>query len=430
MNLTHFTPANMPIPGRLVKEDFAAGQFDDCCLYVLPSNAEAFEEEGKKVFEETVRTIGESKLLNKYDYAVLDKMPLLDNHPTLSKAIKEEQCHFLMPLYTPSKAGKQYLLMKTQENKMVEDVALLIYASERISKDSVNELLRQYALESPEDFCNYTREAVKSEKFWKNYLASIAGNLLHPTFGMRASLPKIREILNIKGVITHKKKTEMMDRLLDNIYKYRRKKDEKAEAELNYVLSSMDIEVLKMLLTMIPKKQLEAFCKTANTKTLAGQSTMTLEIRYIGKVDRVNKADGMYRLFLHKNYDQIQVHFGLRDAFIIYLIYIIDRYKRNEVDTIKIESYKEQFLKLFEAVYGEKVAGEHFDKLVRHYDAEGKPQQAQIKNCYADIRASVSDGCDKLREIPSPFILSDAQSHLFVLRHKIRIPKNLVELTQ
>ena len=72
MNLTHFTPADMPIPGRLVKEDFAAGQFDDCCLYVLPSNAEAFEEEGKKVFEETIRTIGESKLLNKYDYAVLD----------------------------------------------------------------------------------------------------------------------------------------------------------------------------------------------------------------------------------------------------------------------------------------------------------------------------------------------------------------------
>jgi len=428
MNLTHFTPADMPIPGRLVKEDFAAGQFDDCCLYVLPSNAEASEEEGKKVFEETIRTIGESKLLNKYDYAVLDKMPLLDNHPTLSKAIKEEQCHFLMPLYTPSKAGKQYLLMKTQENKMVEDVALLIYASERISKDSVNELLRQYALESPEDFCNYTREAVKSEKFWKNYLASIASNLFHPTFGMRASLPKIREILNIKGVITHKKKTEMMDRLLDNVYKYRRNKDEKAEAELNYVLSSLDIEVLKLLLTKIPKKLLKEFYMTANTKELAKDSTMRLEIRYIGEIDKVNKADGKYRLFLHKNFNQIQVHFGLRDAFIIYLIYIIDRCKHDEVDTINIKSYKKLFLKLFEAVYNEKVEEEHFDKLFKHYDEEGNPQQAQIKNCYADIRAAVGDGCDKLREIPSPYYPADAQAHLFVLKHKIRIPNNLVEL--
>ncbi len=428
MNVINNSPIDVPAVGRLVKEEYAAGQFEDCCLYALPSNTHAFAEKGKMVFENLIRSMGENKLLNKYDYAVLDKMPILDNHPTLSNAIKEEQCQFIMPLNTPSKDGKQYLLLRTEENKMIDHFALMLYTSERISKDSVQELLRLYAVESPEEFCNNTKEAIKSEKFWKNYLASIASNLFHPTFGMRASLPKIREILNIKGVITHKKKTEMMDRLLDNVYKYRRNKDEKAEAELNYVLSSLDIEVLKLLLTKIPKKLLKEFYMKANTKELAKDSTMRLEIRYIGEIDKVNKADGKYRLFLHKNFNQIQVHFGLRDAFIIYLIYIIDRCKHDEVDTINIKSYKKLFLKLFEAVYNEKVEEDHFDKLFKHYDEEGNPQQAQIKNCYADIRAAVSDGCDKLREIPSPYYPADAQAHLFVLKHKIRIPNNLVEL--
>ncbi len=427
MNVMDNSPIDVPHVGRLVKERYALGQLVDSCLYVLPSNT-TIANEGKKVFDELMCSMGENQLLNRYGYEVQEKMPSLDNHYTLSKAIEEEMCQFVMPLNTPTETEKQYLLLHTEADKLYSDIAMMLYTSERISKRSFNELLRLYALDTPEDFCGNVKDVIKSEKFWKNYLVSIASNIFHPTFGMAARLPKIKEVLKIDGVITYQKKNEMMDRMIENIYKVRRNRDEEANAELDYVLNSLDVETLKALALKMSKRQLETFYKTANPKLLAKDSAMTLEIKYVGKIDPASRADGRYRLLLHKGYDQIQVHFGLRDAFILYLIYIIDKHERASVDTLQIENYKAAFVRLFEATYGEDDAKGRFDRMVRHYDEKGNPQQAQIKHCYSDIRTAISDGCEKLREQPSPFFISDPQSHLYVMREKIIIPQVLIDL--
>ena len=125
-------------------------------------------------------------------------------------AIKEEQCQFIMSLYTPSKAYKQYLLLKTEQQKLYCDIAMLLYTSERISKHSVNDLLKDFAIDTPNAFCDGLKEAAKLENFWKNYFVSMANDMFHPTFGMRASLPKIRKALKIDGIITHQKKSAII----------------------------------------------------------------------------------------------------------------------------------------------------------------------------------------------------------------------------
>lgn len=429
MRVMDNSPIDVPAVGRLVKEQYAVGQLADCCLYVLSSNASSMVEKAKEVFDGLMKSMGADKLLNKYDFEELSKMPVLDNHPILSKAIEDEKCQFLLPIYTPSQEEKQYLLLKTEEDKLYSDIAMMLYTSERISKHSMNELLKEFALDTPEQFCDGLKEIAESEKFWKNYFVSLANDVFHPTFGMRASEPKIKEVLKIDGIITHQKKSEMIDRMMDNITCFRKGKDEKAEAELNYVLSSLDIESLKKFLTRMSKKQLETFCKTANPKVLAEESTMKLEIRYEGKIDPVKKADGKYRLHLCKNNKDVQVHFGRREAFILYLIYMIDKHERDTVDTLKIESFKTQFKSLYEAVYAKDGTAEvRFDKMVRHTDHEGNPQQAQIKHCYLDIRMAVSDGCEVLRELPAPFILADAKDHLYAQKSKISVPKVLIDM--
>ena len=430
MKVMDNSPIDVPAVGKLVKEQFAVGQFADCCLYALPSNTGTMVEKTKEVLDGWLKSMGAEKLLNKYDFEELGNMPVLNNHPTLKKAIEDEECQFLLPLYTPSKEEKLYLLLKTEEDKLYKDIALLLY-SERISKHSMNELLKEFAKDTPEQFCDGLKDIVKSEKFWKNYFISLANDMFHPTFGMRASEPKIKEVLKIDGIITHQKKNEMIDRMMDNITSFRKGKgkDEKAEAELNYVLSSLDIESLKKFLTRMSKKQLETFCKTANPKVLAEESTMKLEIRYEGKIDPVKKADGKYRLHLCKNCKDVQVHFGRREAFILYLIYMIDKHERDTVDTLKIESFKTQFKNLYEAVYAKDGTAEvRFDKMIRHTDHEGNPQQAQIKHCYLDIRMAVSDGCEVLRELPAPFILADAKDHLYAQKSKISVPKVLIDM--
>ena len=429
MNVMDNSPIDVPAIGKLVKEEFAIEQLTDCCLYVFPSNTKVFAEEGKKVLDGFIASMGEKHLLNNYGFDVLEKMPIGDNHPKLNNAIKEEQCQFLMSLYTPSKVEKQYLLLHTEENKLYNDIALMLYTSERISKHSVNELFFQYAIKDPENFCKDVNEAAKSEKFWRNYFASMASDMFHPTFGMRASLPKIREALKIDDIITYKKKQEMKDRMMENIYKFRRKRDKKAEAELNYVLRSLDVESMKAILVKMPRKQLETFCKTANDMRQAEESTMSLEIKYERKIDPKYKTRGKYRLFLLKDCDSILVNFGRREAFILYLIYLIDRHERDDVDTIKIKDYRNQFVNLYEEVYGKgDEAGAIFDSMVNNYDKEGNARQAQIKHSYDDIRSAIIDGCERLRELPSPFTLADAQDHLDVLRDKITIPQELIDI--
>ena len=429
MRVMDNSPIDVPAVGRLVKEQYAVGQLADCCLYALPSNTGTMVEKAKEVLDGWIKSMGAEKLLNKYDFEELSKMPVLDNYPILSKAIEDEKCQFLLPIYTPSQEEKQYLLLKTEEDKLYSDIAMMLYTSERISKHSMNELLKECALDTPEQFCDGLKEIAESEKFWKNYFVSLANDMFHPTFGMRASEPKIKEVLKIDGIITHQKKSEMIDRMMDNITSFRKGKDEKAEAELNYVLSSLDIESLKKFLTRMSKKQLETFCKTANPKVLAEESTMKLEIQYEGKIDPVKKADGKYRLHLCKNNKDVQVHFGRREAFILYLIYMIDKHERDTVDTLKIESFKTQFKSLYEAVYAKDGTAEvRFDKMVRHTDHEGNPQQAQIKHCYLDIRMAVSDGCEELRELPAPFILADAKDHLYAQKNKMSIPQVLIDM--
>lgn len=429
MQVMDNSPIDVPAVGRLVKEQYAVGQFADCCLYALPSNRGAMVEKAKEVFDGWIKTMGAEKLLNKYDFEELGKMPVLDNHPTLSMAIEDEKCQFLMPIYAPSKEEKQYLLLKTEEGKLYSDIAMILYTSERISKNSMNELLKDFALDTPEVFCEGVKEVAKSEKFWKNYFVSIASDMFHPTFGMRASLSKIREVLKIDGIITHQKKSAMIDRMMENINKFRRNKDKQAEAELNYVLSSMDIESLKQVLTKMSKKQLETFCKTTNPKILAQESRMTLEIKYIGEIDPNWRADGNYRLFLRKDFDKVQVHFGRREAFVLYLIYIIDKQERDKVDSLNIEDCRSKFNTLYQAVYDQDEGNVRFDKLIgRGKDEDGNYMPAQIKHCYSDIRMAVSDGCEKLRELPAPFILADANDHLYVHKDKILVPRNLNDL--
>ena len=183
MKVMDNSPIDVPAVGRLVKEQYAVGQLADCCLYALPSNTGTMVEKAKEVFDGLVKSMGAEKLLNKYDFEELSKMPVLDNHPILSKAIEEEKCQFLLPIYTPSQEEKQYLLLKTEEDKLYSDIAMMLYTSERISKHSMNELLKEFAKDTPEEFCEGLKEISKSEKFWKNYFVSLANDMFHAGIG-------------------------------------------------------------------------------------------------------------------------------------------------------------------------------------------------------------------------------------------------------
>ena len=230
--------------------------------------------------------------------------------------------------------------------------------------------------------------------------------------------------------VSFRKKNEMLERMKENIKKFRKNKDPQAAAELNYLLDGLDKESLLAILTALPKQQLETFYKTANPRLLAEKSRMKLDVRHIGQLDNKYRTNGYYRLFLTKDMDQIQVHFKYKESFVVYLIYLIDKLQKDEVDSLSIKDYKPQFLSLFMASYNElqdEVLA-RFNELFRSIDKKGDLRQAQLKHCYSDIRTSVSAACSKLDELPAPYILQNYHDHLFVLKENIVVEKRLINL--
>ena len=428
MRIMDNSPIDVPAVGRLVTEQYAVGQFADCCLYLLPSNAKAIASKAKEAFEWLFESSDRRSYVNHYDFEALENMPALDNHPTLNSAIEEAKCSFIMPLYTPHQSSKQYLLVHSEDEDLRRSFALMVYTSERISKHSVKELIRQYALNETDAFCNMFDETVDFNRFLKNYIVNKASTAVHPSFGMRPSMPTIRKALDIEGDVTFRKKSEMIDRMKENILKYRKTKDTKADAELSYILDGIDVETLLTFLSKLPKPQIEKFCDVANPQKQAEESKMTFEVKYVGASDSLDSTDGTYRLFLQKDLDRIQVHFKRKDTFVLYLIYLIDKLRNETVDSIEIKDMKNQFVKLYEETYPGDDGSSRFDSMVKRVDEKGNPRQAQIKHCYADIRESVGDACEKMREPSAPFVLRDAHDHLFVLKEKIKIDEKLLKL--
>lgn len=420
------SPVDRPAVGKLVTEQYALGQFSDCCLYLLPSNAEAIASKAKEIVEELFKPSKKGLYLNNYDFEIMEKMPALDNHLKLCSAIEEEKCNFILPLNTPHQSGKQYLLLNSEEDDLFKNLALMFYTSERISKHSVKEVLRQFAFFETDGFCELFGEVVDFDKFYKNYFANKASSAVQPTFGMRPSKPAIKKKLDIEGEVTFRKKSEMLDGLKEYILIYQKTKDPKADATLSYILDGLDVETLLAFVSKLPKQQIEKFCDVANPRKQAEESKMTFEVKKVGASDSMNSTDGKYRLFLQKDHDQIQVHFKRKDSFVLYLIYLMDKYQNETVDTLAIKEYRKQFVALFEEVYPGDDGSIRFDSMTKHVDENGNPRQAQIKHCYADIRESIGDACERMREPSVPFILKDAQDHLFVLRERIKIDDDLL----
>lgn len=231
----------------------------------------------------------------------------------------------------------------------------------------------------------------------------------------------------VNDLVTFRKKRKIMERMEDNLRKYKKNKDPQAEAELSVIFKSIDIDTLIVICSKLPKKQMEMVCNTANPYRLAEQSQIKLIVEKTSN-DTVKGTDGNYLLYLEKDGQKLQVHFKRKESFIIYLIYLLDKYKNDSVDTMMIIDKEELFVKLFEMNYDDGDGKESFKKLKPRYDAKGNVQQGQLKHCYSDIRESISNVCTQHDELPLPFVLMSPQDHLTVLKSNIFITQDILDL--
>ena len=428
MKVIDKSPIGKPAVGRIVTLKGTIGSMVDGCLYLLPGN-EALASEVEKALCYLTERDSKETYLNAYDFEALEDMEVFEGQTDLLGAIRDEEANLVMPLKTPHVSTKQYLVAKTDKEDAISKVSLMLYTSERISKHSYGEVLRQYAMEDPEVFCETLETQFDNQGLWTRVAQGFGAALSSIAFGgMMGMIPGGGVVL--PRDVSFRKKNEMLERMKENIKKFRKNKDPQAAAELNYLLDGLDKESLLAILTALPKKQLETFYKTANPRLLAEKSKMKLDVRHVGELDYKFRTNGYYRLFLTKDMDQIQVHFKYKESFVVYLIYLIDKLQKDEVDSLSIKEYQPQFLSLYGVTYDDNAedALTRFNELFRSIDKKGDLRQAQLKHCYSDIRTSLSTACSKLDELPAPFILQNYHDHLFALKENINVDKMLINL--
>lgn len=422
-------PIDEPCIGTLIEEKCSVGQFLDNCIYLIADEESSFAKEAVSLMEQfnTRKNVRNEAYFNEYTLEVVHDVEL-KNHPKIKECIEQNGGNFLIQLGTPAGIGKKFIVAKTNEGKLLNDLCMMMYAAERITKHNLGEVIKDFVKDDTDEFIELARNAINDKGFQTKYFARLAGRAMQPSFGMAASTAVLKERLEIKGVITHQQRMEMYSRFLDNLKIYHKTHDPKIAAELDFIISIIDPVTLRMLFLKQSPKLQEKINNYINPQRMAEVSTMNLEVRKVKSIDVHCKNDGFYRLFLVREYESLMVHFSRKNGFILYLIYLLDRKKKGDkVDTLNLSQYKELFGKLYNIVYG--INGEtFFIDMMKNYNVNNEVQQKGLYTVLKSIRDDVGSTCERMQEPAEPFLLRDIASHLAVLPDHIILPDEIMTL--
>ena len=431
MRIFDNTPIFEPAIGTLaIETSHESCQFKANHFYYVSNNNTS-----EKLFVD-ISYINDVRNINTYTIAE-EQCPNILHLKNLQNAIIDEDANIILALLTPCRDEYYFLVSKSDKNDMLRTITLMAYSAERITRQCMIDAIKNYAINDTDDFLNTTRNLFSSKKFVKEYLSDVASTTLNPKFGMAPSRSDLMETLNLKKYITHRERLRMLDEmekiLKNNISKYRknarteeeREERRKADAEIDLLCSNIDPETIKRLFNIMSPSQRDRALKLLDPREVAKNSSMSLSVER-SNVNYVNErtTDGYYCLFFKKDGRRMQVHFGRRASSVLYLIYLIDRYRKPEVDTLNLKNYQEQYVNIYNMLYHSKSEGEaKFKELWQKYD-----KRPQIHLCLNDIRQTIYSACKEMDEIASPYMLETEFSHLFVDSSKIYIPHELVEL--
>lgn len=425
MKVNDNSPMDIPSIGMLLEEKYSIGQFEDNHLYLITDEDSPLAQSAVKVFEEYKVRMQKEVLYNEYELEVIPSVELR-NHPKIQERVEQYGDNIILQLSASMSDEKMFLVAKTDENSLLQTIMLMIYEAERHARYNIQEILRSFVVENPDEFRNLAKEAVSSETFLAEYFANLTDKLSRLNFAMAVPLSSIKERLDIEGLITHKQRMESYMHLLDNLKNYHKNKDPKIDAELDLVFNSIDPATWKMFFLKQSPKLQEKMVNYINPQHLAEASTMDVVVCKVDSADKNRKNDGLYRLFFKREYESLMVHFSRKSGFILYLIYLLDRKKNGDkVDTLNISQYKEVFSKLYQLVYG--ISGESiFTDMMKNFNANNEVQQKGLYNVLKSIRDDVGSTCERMREPAEPFLIHDISSHLAVLPEHIILPSEIM----
>ena len=421
MKVVDLSPIDQPAVGKIVSRPSAIDGLQDCCLYLFPSNSEGFNDMAKKVLTMLMEHMGKKNLLNAYTMDVLDSVKSQEIGAAFRYAIEEETPSFIMPLNMPSMSEKKYLLVKSSEGNLMKDIPLMLYTSERVSKQSMVDFILQFAVVNTETFIDKTGE------LWSdgmtNSMAAPQDRRIQPSFGSRASKGLVKKALGDKVEFTHKTKIDLQANIVETLNLYKEDThNEKAYAKLKLFFESIPAEDLIRYVLSLSQEEQNRFKHSVSAEDIAQQSSLKIEVRRM-RSNVQKPTDGHYGIFFKKGDKEKLVHFKRRSSFLLYLIHIFDVVKHEKVDTIDLKSYMPTFNNLFIDTYGYDDGTKYFKTLF----GKGTSEQELLRHCHSDIKEAITNVCKELDESPSPYLVNDSTAHLHVLKKNIKIDEKLLK---
>lgn len=439
MNAIDNISIEKPTIGKYITTSTPIEQLEEDCLYLLPSVCEELAKEVSDAFDKLCEATEEESRVNQYGLIVLEE-ELCTSDKEVVTAIHDEGCNLIMLMHRPGQKDFRYLLVKIESGEAYNTLSSVIYIAERNTEYHLHELLHDAMLKHPDEFPELVKPIVSTSSFLKNFLTSAVHSLFQPTCGMVYSLPNIKEILGISNEnIDMHQKSGFYGRLKENLAKLRKHKDQKADAELTYISHGIPVENTVKILTYLTPAQLEKIRPLIDPRFAAANSQLQIEIcqpeekaGYVLPTDKKLKNDGTYQLFLNKGTSFEHTHFTHKSSYIVYLMYLCDRYiKKDEYAPIDMfdKSTEEAYTKLYKIIYPyDPDAKSSYMTLTSDYHECGKKRKARLSDCYSEIRFAVANACSKLDENSLPHFISNKDDHIYTLPINIHIPEKVLSV--
>lgn len=429
--------------GRFVETSEPVWQLEENTLYVLPNVDDAFRIEAEEILTALEDFMDGEGCVNTYSHYILDEDLVLVRNEELDRMLKSGDYDFVLPVNRPGAVKALYLLAKADERGIRDTAELMFYTAELVSKQVGADILKDRMLSEPVGTITGLKDAMASDEFWQNYVGNGALMISSPYFGLAPSIGGLYEQIGIEEGESQFVKNNKLIAHLSELAEHATK-DRRANEELNMICKSIPAEYFaEMFKRMTPTQRSES-AKVINPEFLAAESPMRIEVRekklkkdFI-KIEHAKPNNGRYILFFTKGSREEQVSFSHKSCFIVYLIFLLDRFKKGDkIDTIDIYDVQQLYLDLYGLVYpGDENKLGSYESLTSWYSRKKDPTTGKEKlrrtkygPCLKEIRIKVTNACNKLGEFPLIHFIPSENEHIHTAKERIILPFKVLELS-
>ena len=437
MKFSHNKPNSEPAISKFIEMEHPIPFLEPNCLYLMPS----MPEEVAASINQTITDMMDvdkkpDSLFNDYTCIHLRNLPFSDNN-ILKTTILQERCNVLLPLNNFNGNSCQFLMARIEENDVMNQVSQIIDSSELFVKKYLFRLILKKMKNKPMAIKDFLTTMIFGEI---NKILYPTAMLCCETCYMVPKLPDFKKLRGITGeIIDFLQKKKMLNRMVENVKKLNKNHDIKADEELRLMLRSVPTEYLLEMLKQFSTSQLIKVTECLDPQTYAKNSHLRFEICKPSEMqgfelpkNKKIKNTGTYMLFISNGQTFEPVYFSYKSSFIVYLIYLIDRFKKKDsiepIDMLDKERENEYY-KLYNIIYPNHTdeAKSSYFSLTSEFKKDSKERRKKrLGDCYADIKVCVGGICDNMGEIINPHIIENAGDHLATMPNKIHIPYELL----